>query len=62
MTTRLYRHALESIFSHLNLSELGRISATCRDWSTFGSALDVRLSFDAPRVGNSSRYQAGQCF
>ena len=30
---RLYKHALESIFSHLNLAELGRISATCRDWS-----------------------------
>jgi len=36
MTTpvaRLYKHVLESIFSHLNLSELGRISAVCRDWS-----------------------------
>jgi len=29
----LYKHALESIFSHLNLPELARISATCRDWS-----------------------------
>ena len=31
--SRLYKHALESIFSHLNLSELSRISATCKDWS-----------------------------
>ena len=31
---RLYAHALESIFSHLNLSELAHISATCRDWSS----------------------------
>jgi len=31
--SRLYRHALESIFAHLTLSELGRVSSTCRDWS-----------------------------
>ena len=30
---RLYKHVLESIFTHLNLSELARVSATCRDWS-----------------------------
>ena len=33
MATRLYRHALESIFAHLTLPELAHISATCRDWS-----------------------------
>ena len=30
---RLYKHALESIFAHLDLSDLAHISATCRDWS-----------------------------
>jgi len=29
----LYKHALESIFSHLTLSEIARTSAVCRDWS-----------------------------
>ena len=37
--SRLYKHALESIFSHLNLSELARISATCRDWSAAVSSM-----------------------
>lgn len=30
---RLYQHALESIFTHLTLSELSRVSTTCKDWS-----------------------------
>jgi len=30
---RLYKHALESIFAYLNLPELARVTATCRDWS-----------------------------
>ena len=30
---QLYKHALESIFSHLNLLEIARVTATCRDWS-----------------------------
>jgi len=29
---RLYRHVLECIFDNLGISELARISATCRDW------------------------------
>jgi len=33
LCARLYKHALESIFSHLNLSELAHVSATCRNWS-----------------------------
>jgi len=33
MHTRLYRHALESIFAHLDLHELGRVSIVCRDWA-----------------------------
>jgi len=39
---RLYKHALESIFSHLNLSELARISATCRDWSAAVNSMRIR--------------------
>ena len=31
---RLYIHALESIFSYLNLPELASISTTCREWSS----------------------------
>jgi len=29
----LYKHALESIFVHLTLPELARVSVVCRDWS-----------------------------
>jgi len=36
---RLYKHALESIFSHLELSDLASISATCLAWSAAVSSM-----------------------
>jgi len=50
---RLYKHALESIFSHLTLSELGRISAACRDWST---AVDSMRPIGATVDGKKSSW------
>jgi len=58
--SRLYRHALESIFSQLTLSELGRVSSTCRDWSAavdsmqpIGACIALRLA--ALRTISNSR-------
>jgi len=45
----LYKHALESIFAHLGLSDLENVLATCRDWSTavnsmrpIGARIDIK--------------------
>ena len=51
--TRLYKHALESIFAHLRLSDLAHVSATCRDWSvavnsmrTIGATIKMKQPSD----------------
>jgi len=48
---RLYKYALESIFAHLNLRELARISATCRNWS---AAVDSMRPIGARTGGTRS--------
>jgi len=62
---RLYKHALESIFSHLNLPELARISATCRDWSAAVNSMRPigasagrrgRLDIDSMRASRLRRH------
>ena len=55
---RLYKHALESIFSHLNLSELARISATCRGWS---AAVDSMRPIGASVGGMTSLGVQSMC-
>ena len=55
---RLYKHALESIFAYLNLPELARVTATCRDWleaanSTRPIGARVRAFGVLPSICNS---------
>jgi len=57
---RLYKHALESIFAHLDLPELARICATCRDWSaavnsmrTIGAPIKMKQTLDLHSMNTS---------
>jgi len=52
--TRLYRHALESIFGFLSLASLGRVLAVSRSWSTaIGSMASIGAVIESIPVGQT---------
>ena len=60
--TRLYKHALESIFAHLGLLDLGHLLATCRDWSAAVDSMrpiNASVIVDPRRLGCRQQISLG---
>jgi len=54
--TRLYKHALESIFSHLGISDIVHVFTTCRDWSAAVQSMrPTKATIDHPEQLNVIR-------